>query len=269
MDSNRFPFVFTTGGGSVLYGPGGNGGAINIITKSGKKGLYGSIAGEAGEGEGYLAKGSLSGAGGNAAVYAAVKVMDRDKFPLANDFVGTDEQDGAYRDNSDWQRTNLFGNLGYRLTDKTRLGLAVRHLTGENGKPPVTNYDRDDPFTKRVKYERIDDIESSLVQLAFDHQTAGPFQIRGWGFFSQSDVEENRVNRNGDAQNFADDRDMQVYSAVLKYEQALGERVGFVRSIVRAWPACWSWGRAWSCWMSPWRSWTPRDNPDCSPSFMT
>jgi vitamin B12 transporter len=275
----------TTGGGSVLYGPGGNGGAINIITKSGKKGLHGLIAGEAGEGERYLGKGSLSGAGEKADVYAAVNVMDRDRFPLANDFVETDEQVGDYRDNSDWQRSTLFGNLGYRLTDKTQLGLTVSHLTGENGKPPVTNYDRNDPFTKRVKYERIDDIEHSLVQLAFDHQTDSPFQIRGWGFFSQSDAEENRydddtystqsengayhqdantriygastqirygigkagattlgltaendswdadgysIDRNGDAQNYADDRDMQVYSAALEYEQALGERVGFV-----------------------------------------
>lgn len=275
----------STGGGSVLYGPGGNGGAINIITKSGKQGLHGSIAGEAGQGDRYMGKGSLSGAGEKFDMYAAVNVIDRDKFPLSDDFTDTDEQDGDYRDNSDWQRSNIFGNLGYHLTDRTTMGLTVSHLSGENGKPPVTNYDRDDAFTKRPKYERIDDIQSDLVQLAVDHRTAGPFQIRGWGFFSQSDVEENRyddntyatqsengayhqeanteiygantqirygigktggvtlgltaendcweadgysINRSGDAEDYTDDQDIQVYSAALEYEQGIGDRVGIV-----------------------------------------
>jgi outer membrane receptor for ferrienterochelin and colicin len=31
-----------------LYGPGGNGGAINIITKKGIKGTHGSVTGELG-----------------------------------------------------------------------------------------------------------------------------------------------------------------------------------------------------------------------------
>ena len=37
-----------TGAGSVLYGPGGNGGIINIITKKGRKGVNASAMGEAG-----------------------------------------------------------------------------------------------------------------------------------------------------------------------------------------------------------------------------
>ena len=40
-----------TGGGSVLYGPGGNGGVINIITKKGAAGVHGSVGAEGAEGD--------------------------------------------------------------------------------------------------------------------------------------------------------------------------------------------------------------------------
>ncbi|BBO85720.1 TonB-dependent receptor [Desulfosarcina ovata subsp. sediminis] len=184
----------TTGGGSVLYGPGGNGGAIDIITKSGKRGLHGTVGGEIGEGERYLGKASLSGGGEKADFYLGVNAYDRDKFTLSRDFDDTDAEGGDYRANSDRERTSLFGNTSYRLGERTQLGLTVSHTTGENGKPAVTNSDDADPFTKSPKYERIDDLETSLVQVAIDHKTAGPFEWRGWGFFSQSEIEENRYD---------------------------------------------------------------------------
>jgi vitamin B12 transporter len=184
----------TTGGGSVLYGPGGNGGSIDIITKAGKKGLHGSIGGQAAEGDSYDGNASLSGGNKKADFFAAVNVMDRDKYPLSDDFKKTPYQDGKWRENSDWKRNSLFGNVGYNLSDKTRLGLTVSKLTGKNGIPPVTNYDPTDPFSKKPKYERIDDLDNSLVQLALDHKTEGPFDVRGWGFFSQSKVEDNRYD---------------------------------------------------------------------------
>jgi vitamin B12 transporter len=184
----------TTGGGSVLYGPGGNGGSIDIITKAGKKGLHGSVAGEAAEGERYDGKASLSGGNKKADFFVVGNLMNRDKFPLSDDFKKTAYEDGNWRENSDWRRNSLFGNVGYDLTDKTRLGLTVSKLTGKNGIPPVTNYDPNDPFSKKPKYERIDDLDKSLVQVALDHKTEGPFDVRGWGFFSQSKVEDNRYD---------------------------------------------------------------------------
>ncbi len=214
----------TTGGGSVLYGPGGNGGAIDIITKSGRSGLHGTVGGEIAEGERYLGKASLSGGGEKADYYLGINAYDRDKFTLSNDFDDTKDESGDYRENSDRERTHLFGNTTYRLGDRTQMGLTVSHLTGENGKPAVTNYDDADPFTKKPKYERIDDLETSLVQVAVDHKTAGPFEWRAWGFFSQSEIEENRYdNDTYDTQAakgaYHQDTDMQIYgvSTQLRY----------------------------------------------------
>lgn len=212
----------TTGGGSVLYGPGGNGGAIDIITKSGKRGLHGSVGGEIAEGERYLGKASLSGGGEKADFYLGISAYDRDKFPLSDDFEDTDDEGGDYRQNSDRKRTTLFGNTSYRLGDRTQLGLTISHTSGENGKPPVVNYDPDDPFTKSPKYERIDDLKSSLVQVALDHKTAGPFEWRGWGFFSQTELEENRYDDDGyDTQEvkgaYHQDTDMKIFGASTQF----------------------------------------------------
>ena len=46
---------------SVLYGDGGLGGVINIVTKRGKTGIRGTVLGEAGEGDHYLGSVNLSG----------------------------------------------------------------------------------------------------------------------------------------------------------------------------------------------------------------
>ena len=199
FDPTRIPadiiseIKITSGGGSVLYGPGGNGGAIDIITKSGKEGVHGSLGTQIDEGGGYDSSASVYGAGEKVDFYANFNVQKRDSFSLSDDFepVNIAYEDGGSRENSDWKRVNLFGNLSYKLTDYTTLGFTLSHMDGENGKPPVTNYDDEDIFSKSIKYERVDDIQSSLLQLAFSHKTSGPLDIRGWVYYSQTDLEEN------------------------------------------------------------------------------
>ena len=183
----------TSGGGSVLYGPGGNGGAIDIITKSGKEGVHGSVDTQIDEGGGYDSNASVYGAGEKVDFYANFNVQKRDSFSLSDDFkpVNVADEDGGSRENSDWKRVNLFGNLSYKLTDYTTFGLTFSHMDGENGKPPVTNADEDDIFSKSIKYERVDETQSSLLQLAFSHKTSGPLDIRGWVYYSQTDLVEN------------------------------------------------------------------------------
>jgi vitamin B12 transporter len=48
------------GSNSVLYGHGGIGGVINIITKKGKEGIHCEVSGEAGENDTYQDKASVS-----------------------------------------------------------------------------------------------------------------------------------------------------------------------------------------------------------------
>jgi vitamin B12 transporter len=183
----------TTGGGSVLYGQGGNGGAIDIITKKGVQGVQGSISAEAGTGQRYIGRGTVGAASDKIDVFASASHYDRDHFNTPGKhetFDGlTDE-----RLNSDRQRTSFFGNMGYRLSEKTQLGLTVSHDRGENGKPPVLEPEGTDPFAKNPKYDRTDNLDNTSFQAALSGDPEGPFQYRVWGYHNQRFQEDNRYD---------------------------------------------------------------------------
>ena len=179
------------GGSSVLYGSGGNGAVIDIITKAGAPGVHGRIDGKIGTGDLYEINGGLYGASEKLSFYGNVGMQTRNYFPLSDNFTPTGYEDGDERLNSDRQRVNFFGNMSYALTDDNTVGLTLSRVTGDNGKPPTTNYDKNDAFSKKPKYERIDDLSSTMVQAAFAHEGAGPWEYRAWVYFSQTDTEEN------------------------------------------------------------------------------
>ena len=184
----------TTGGSSLLYGTGGNGGVINIITKKGTMGLHGSVGAEAGSEDTYLGKATLGGANDKVDAFVSGSSYKRHAFPLSDDFSATAAQDGDERVNSDRKRDHLFANAGIALSPQTQLGLTLNYEKGEYGKPPVTNYDKNDTFTKKPKYERIDDQEGYAAQLSFDHATNGPLSLRGWVYYNRLDELENRYD---------------------------------------------------------------------------
>ncbi|WP_321532084.1 TonB-dependent receptor plug domain-containing protein [uncultured Desulfuromonas sp.] len=186
----------TTGGGSVLYGSGGNGGIINIIAKQGQPGLHGSIVAEIGQEDSALGRLSLVGGTEKVHAFASVGRIDRDGTPLSNHFSPTKAEDGDERDNSDFEQTNVFTNLDVQVTDRTLVGLTVNYQEGEYGKPAVTNYDKNDPFTKKEKFLRVDDSEGMSSQLAFSHKATDRFTVRGWGFYNELELEENRYDDN-------------------------------------------------------------------------
>ena len=184
----------TTGGGSVLYGSGGNGGIINIITKQGQPGLHGSVVAEIGQEDSALGRLSLVGGTEKVHAFASVGRIDRDGTPLSNHFTPTDAEDGDERDNSDFEQTNVFTNLDVQVTDNTLVGVTVNYQDGEYGKPAVTNYDKNDSFTKKPKYLRVDDSEGISSQLAFSHTVTNVVSMRGWGFYNELELEENRYD---------------------------------------------------------------------------
>jgi vitamin B12 transporter len=190
-----------SGGGSVLYGPGGNGGVINIITKKGRTGLHGSAGAEAAEEDTYLYKGTLSGGTDKVDFFASGSLFHRGSFRLSNDFTPTATQGSGSRDNSDLDRGNAFANVGYSPSEKTFIGLTFSYLKGERGKPPVVNHDPNDPFSSPLKFERENDSRNYSVQLAASHDLDGPLRLKGWVFFNQLDLLDNRYdNANYDTQ---------------------------------------------------------------------
>ena len=184
----------TTGGGSLLYGPGGNGGVINIITRAGVSELTGSLATEVREGEAY--RGALAVSAGTARwqFFAAGSSQSRDGYPLASGFDATADEDGGTRVNSDRKRQNLFASARYEHSDRSRAGFVFNRIGGDHGVPPVTNYDKDDPFSQKAKYDRQDDISGYGLQAAVAHQFNARRGLTGWAYLNRLDTEDNRYD---------------------------------------------------------------------------
>lgn len=180
-----------TGGTSILYGPGGNGGVINIITKKGKPGIHGSLGGEGGEGNEYLGRGSISGGSDKVNAFVSGSTYGREGYFLSDDFSPTPYQAAGLRNNSDLHRDNVFANVGYSPSDKTSIGLTYSYIQDTHGIPPVDNYNPNDPFRSNLKYDRIDGSTNNVVQFAMSQDLGGPFSLKAWGYYNQLNMLEN------------------------------------------------------------------------------
>ena len=184
----------TTGGGSLLYGPGGNGGVINIITRAGVRELEGSLATGVREGDAYRGELAVSAGTERWRFFAAGSSQSRDGYPLPSSFDATAAENGGTRDNSDEKRRNLFASARYEHSERTRAGLSFNRIDGEHGVPPVTNYDKNDPFANKAKYDRQDDVSGYGLQAAVDHQINTRLGLTGWAYLNRLDTEDNRYD---------------------------------------------------------------------------
>ena len=178
------------GNDSVLYGPGGLGGVINVITKKGTDKFKFNASAEIAEREDRLAKMSLSGVKGYFDFFISASDYESDGYRIADNFNTTNYEDGGIRENSDQERRNIFGNLGFSPNDKLKIGLVFNHINGEYGIPPIT-VDKTDPFGKDPKYERVDDRKGFSVSLSASYDMDGPLNFRGWVFSNKLDELKN------------------------------------------------------------------------------
>jgi len=185
------------GGSSVLYGQGAIAGIINIITKKGQPGIHAGMTQEIGEDVSYDSRYIVSGATDRMDFFVSAEHYKQDGFDLSGDFNWTSEENGGLRENSDKRRKNLFARFGYTATEKLRLGLTLSYTDGDYGLPPNTINNKQDPFAKNVKYERVNDTKNYMVQLSASYDMDGPLEFRAWGFL-------NRLNEA--AKRYDDDR---------------------------------------------------------------
>ncbi len=200
----------TAGGSSVLYGQGGLGGVINIITKKGTKGVQGMIAGETGDHEPYLFRGSLAGGTERFDYFLGASSTKVNGFPLADDFRPTSEQGAGFRKNSDKERNNVFANIGFAPAKDLSLGLTFNYTAGSYGKPASSISDPLglDPFASPPKYERIDGFQGISGQLAADYQITRQLSLRGWVFINHLDQQDNLFD-NGNFNSYTKDGSFQ------------------------------------------------------------
>jgi len=178
------------GANSVLYGQGGLGGVINIITKKGTKGFSSMLGIESGDGTPYYARGSVSGGVGKFTYLVSGSAYQRDNFPLASDFTASAEEQSGYRTNSDNTRYNGYVSLGYSPTNDLTFGLTFNYAQGAYGKPSSAIDNKFDPYAPPERYARIDAYHTWSLQLSTDWQVTKAFSVRGswyYNFVSQHD----------------------------------------------------------------------------------
>lgn len=182
----------STGATSQLYGPGGNGGVINIITKKGAAGIHGSLTGEDGVGDAYMGRASLSYGTDKYNAFVSGSDIDRRALRLSDNFDKTSSQTSDFRNNSDLVRRNLFASFSYTPDAKTDIGMTFNFLNGSNGIPPLVNWAKNDPFSSNnEKFERTSHLKGYLTQLAFSRKISPVFGVRGWVYFNQLDTVSN------------------------------------------------------------------------------
>ncbi len=175
----------TSGASSVLYGQGGLGGVINIITKKGAKGVSGTVSAETGDHTPYLVRSSLSAKKDAFDFFVSGSSTDVDGFPLSDGFDKTAVQNGDYRENSDRVRHNVLGTVGYNPNQDLSLGFTFNYNQGEYGKPPSTINNNSDPFASTPKYERIESYEGLSLQLAGNYRFTDKLSLKGWAYRNQ------------------------------------------------------------------------------------
>lgn len=125
---------------SVLDGPGGLGGAINLVTVKPTRGIEGEVQAASFfnrklDGEAYLLSGRVGGNNGTVYWQASGAYSDRDHFTLSKKFRPTALEDGGARGNSqseDW-RINL--KAGWQPNDTDEYSINYIRSEGEKNAP--------------------------------------------------------------------------------------------------------------------------------------
>lgn len=198
----------TRGGGSVLYGPGGNAAVIDIITKSAGPGLHATT--EAGFGAGKDKEGRVTASYGSATVksFASASIYDQDAYHLSDDFNFTKLQPSDARVNSDRQDRSYYANTQWTPSDAFRWGFSVNHRKGEYGKPPTTFNSFNnagacqnqatngpcDPFSTGVRFERVDDYDGLSLQTSGLIKLGSGLTLRPTAYYNQLDELTNRFD---------------------------------------------------------------------------
>ncbi len=167
------------GNHSVLYGQGGLGGVINIITKKGTQKLSGGASATIAERGDYSLRADISGGSEKMDVFVSGHRQDSDGFRMSSDFDATNFENGGIRENSDAERNNIYANLGMTANKALRFAVAAGANKGEYAVPTQTN-------KKPSTYDRIEDYTGQFGQLSLGYDPKGPFSLKGWVYINKT-----------------------------------------------------------------------------------
>ena len=103
-----------------------------------------------------------------------------DGFRLPGSFEATSAEDGGRRENSDRDRGEFRGGLGYRFSPAVALNTEWNFGAGSYGVPSSVIDDPNDIFAQAIRYERVENYRSASGQVSVVVTPGQAFNLRGW-----------------------------------------------------------------------------------------
>jgi vitamin B12 transporter len=108
-----------------------------------------------------------------------------DGFRLPDSFTPTPLEDGGRRENSDRDRGDLRGAVGYRFSPRVSLASEWSFGTGSYGIPPSTIGDPADIFALTPRFERVNDYRTASGQISLAASPWSRLHLRMWAYLHQ------------------------------------------------------------------------------------
>ena len=173
----------TTGAPSVLYGQGGLGGVLNVVTRRAEAAFTGDARLEARETGAWMARGSAGARRGRWDGFVSGTALAQDAFPSwALSPTLSLYPAGATRANSGRERYSAFGKVGFAASPTFRLAATGEWLGGNYGVPPSIIDNPADSFAQRPIFERVERLQGGRLQFAASALPAERLSLRAWTF---------------------------------------------------------------------------------------
>jgi outer membrane cobalamin receptor len=180
------------GSSSVLYGDNAMAAVIEITTLDATPGT--SVNVSAGTPDQQGVSGRLARSIGNWSLTATATKFDAAAFRLPDSFAPTALEDGGGRQNSDRDRGDLRGALGYRVSPRLSISSEWSFGAGSYGVPSSVISDPADIFAQTPRFERIEEYRLGSGQVSVAAAPSGRVSLRAWAFRNRQTEDRNRYD---------------------------------------------------------------------------
>jgi vitamin B12 transporter len=180
------------GSSSVLYGDNAMAAVIEITTLDATP--EASVNVSAGTPDQQGIGGRFARTIGNWSLTATATKDDTAGFRLAESFAPTVLEDGGRRQNSDRDRGDLRGALGYRVSPRLSISSEWSFGAGSYGAPGSVISDPSDIFAQTPRFERVEAYRLGSGQLSMVAAPSERLNLRAWAFRHRQTEDRNRYD---------------------------------------------------------------------------
>src|SRR5689334_13898437 len=163
---------------SVLYGDNAMAAVIEITTVDGEPDATLEVS--AGTPDQKGGGGRVARTAGNWSLAATATAFDTGGFRLPGSFAPTALENGGRRENSDRDRRDVRGSVGYRFSPSVSLASEWAFGSGSYGVPGSIINDAADIFAQTPRFERVEDYRAASGQVSVTLSPWRRFNLRGW-----------------------------------------------------------------------------------------